>query len=254
MLGSVSILLNDPNNLGLLAVVQLATRDQHGERFRSNLLEEGKETRATRPDPTDKVIKVIEYTDYEHPGGIQMIGDILAVGIDTRKAGSTIFPSAVLFYDCRDPKDPKLMGYVFESEEPKIGVVGVAKLPDGRFLMVVTGGDGAFVEFYRSNKSSFFTSPTGAEDPAFEFILHDTWERKDHPGVIWPGEPGTIVPGLDIPIPALQSLNFINQKNPDKLFLVGASNTSFTAPLNNGADVMYLYEVVSFPVKWTGQK
>lgn len=239
--------VEDSDNLGFLAVVQLGTRDQDGERFRSNLLEIGKETSATSPQPSDKVIKFIEFTDYQHPGGIQMVGDILAVPLEAPKEGLGLPDAVIRFFDCRDPENPVKLNYELEFDT-NIGVIGITKMPDGHFLLLATGGDGLSVEFYRSNESSFFTSPTGAEDATFEFVFHDLWDADVHPSVYWPGGSGAPIPGFpELPIPAYQSTNFVNQKNTDgKLFLVGCTNLNFTAPFPNGVDAMYLYEVTGF--------
>src|SRR3990172_6512689 len=71
---------DDSDFYGSLMVVQLDSRDQEGERLRSNRQDKDDETPDTEPLSTDdKVIRNISFPDYQHPAGIQMVGDILAV-------------------------------------------------------------------------------------------------------------------------------------------------------------------------------
>jgi len=74
---------NDPDYYASLMVVEMGTRDTDVERLRSNRLLKDEETRNT-PPTMDRVIKNIPYSYWEHPGGIQMSGDILAVPVGSR--------------------------------------------------------------------------------------------------------------------------------------------------------------------------
>lgn len=220
--------VDDSADLGFLAVIQLGTRQHHGERFRSNVLAKGSESSDTLPATSDRVVHVTYYTDYQHPGGIQMVGDILAVPLETAKDGLGLPEGKIRFYDCSDPDNPLALPYELDFDE-KVGVVGLIKLPepDGHFLLMATGGDNSTVEFYRSNATSFF-------DEGFAFELHDTWTTSDQPGLFWPGGKTS-----------WQSLNFIKQTD-GKLYLMTCHNTSELAPVFNGDDEIALYEVFGF--------
>lgn len=79
---------------GALWIVDMGSRSHSGERLRSNRLLLDTETKDSVPPSTppyeDRVIRWIEFDgdyeegqlDYYHPGGIQMVGDLLAVALD----------------------------------------------------------------------------------------------------------------------------------------------------------------------------
>ncbi|UCH69695.1 MAG: hypothetical protein JSV29_05435, partial [Candidatus Bathyarchaeota archaeon] len=212
---------------GSIMVVQMNSRPQDGERLRSNRLSTDDETLDTEPPSNDTCIKNIPFSDYGHVGGIQMVGDILAVPLEDR-ADDTLPEGKVVFYNCSEPTNPVKLGYELNTPSHKIGVVGITKLPDGYFLLVMSWGDSKDLDFYRSSKKSFF-------DAGFNFTrvssisedyLNDL--EADH---FW--EFGKNSP---------QSLNFVTQKD-GKVFLIGSRNTYPAAPMGNGDDQMYLWEV-----------
>ncbi|MFC2063340.1 hypothetical protein ACFLS8_05305, partial [Chloroflexota bacterium] len=343
----------DPDYYGSLMVVEMGTRDTDGERLRSNRLLEGNETRTTPPHTMDRVIKNIPYNYWEHPGGIQMVGDILAVplekrppaivvtatanitegflfqnlgptsthqtitadvgpigeatythvplftpppiveffslpdigdqfkitGTDVGDSGMLIITSGavevatignaaynpatsewimpaesdvakVIFYDCSDPRDPQQLSYELDFLDHKVGVLGITRLPDGYFFMIVTWGYNETVEFYRSNETSFFD-----EDFAFggfedgEFVAgqpHTTLDRTylEQLGIYWPIDDGDWQTIGDYPF---QTLNFINQTDGE-LFLIASRNSDSTAPhfISQGDDLMCLLRVTDF--------
>ena len=184
---------------GHLIVFRMGSRPKHGERMRSNRLRKGVHVDNTAPPLEDKA--TIYYTfvggipnhpdpakrpglvlrdgegtipdrAYQHPGGMQLIGNILAVALETPRPYPTVLctfnpdhelcdydpaddPTLIMFFDVSDPEAP-----VFKSQfalrhpggDPflKAGVVAVTPLPNGRYLMAVTGGDGEAVHFFRS--------------------------------------------------------------------------------------------------------
>jgi len=86
--------LYDSDYSGSLMVVEMGTRDTDGERLRSNRLLKGEETRNTPPHTMDRVIKNIPFYNWEHPGGIQMVGDILAVPLEKLRPAIVITATA----------------------------------------------------------------------------------------------------------------------------------------------------------------
>src|SRR3990172_213198 len=229
---------DDSDFYGSLMVVQLDSRDQEGERLRSNRLDKDDETPDTEPPSTDdKVIRNISFPDYQHPGGIQMVGDILAVPLEDPKDASDPM-GKVIFYDASAPTNPQRLDYELTSDSHNFGVIGMTKLSDGRFFLIATWGNNDTVEFYRSNKTSFF-------DAGFEFQLHTTLDSGDLNGLgdYWVIDDGDQFLTLtDYPF---QSLNFVNQTD-DSLYLVASRNNHTLAPMGSGLDLMYLLKVTGF--------
>ncbi|MDL1979753.1 MAG: PKD domain-containing protein, partial [Deltaproteobacteria bacterium] len=217
--------INDPDYLGSLVVVELLSSNTDGERLGSNRCVKGLETLDTPPPYIgDKVIKNIPFDDYEHPGDIQMVGDILAVSLSAPREGQGLPEGKVVFFDCSNPRNPEPLPYELDSGD-SVGVLGITKLPDGRFFMVVSGGKGTEVVFYKSNAASFF-------EPDFRF--HE-WGRLDETALQELVDNGHWRFGTTTP----QSLNFVNQKD-GMVYLIGSSNSSITAPFMNGEDHMFL--------------
>jgi hypothetical protein len=235
--------LDNPDYYGSLMVVEMGTRDTDGERLRSNRLLKGEETRTTPPHTMDRVIKNIPYSDWEHPGGIQMSGDILAVPLE--KPANIYLPQGrIIFYDCSTPESPIELAYTLDFPTNHVGVLGFTKLPnsdnsDGHFFIAVSWGDGEEIEFYRSNKTSFFDA-NGDEDPEFKFEFHSELNRSDLELLVYDGfwQFGKTTP---------QTLNFVTQRD-GKLYLITSSNTHEWTPMFNGWDLMYLIEVTGFGV------
>ena len=194
---------------GNLIVFRMDSRDKNGERLRSNRMRKGVHLDSTAPvsldratiyfsviggnpddpDPAKRPGLVLRDGPndlpprvYQHPGGMQMVGNMLAVALETprqfgREADLDLCVNfddqaaceryfsyerapertAIHFYDVSDPEAP-----VFKSQFiPKnsagetlsvAGVVGITPLPNGRYLMVITGGSSNHSWFfYRSN-------------------------------------------------------------------------------------------------------
>jgi hypothetical protein len=166
---------------GHLIVFRMDSRPRHGERLRSNRLRRGSSFDVTPPpvedkasiyytvvggDPADPdpsrrpglVFRDGEGTTlqrvYQHPGGMQLVGKILALAVESPKDG-TVPRTQIMFFDVSDPEAP-----VFKSQYAPIngagevlaaaGVVGVTPLPGGRYLMMTSGGDNTTWFFYRS--------------------------------------------------------------------------------------------------------
>jgi hypothetical protein len=220
---------DNPDYYGSLMVVQMNSRPQDGERLRSNRLSKAAETIGTKPPGIDTCIKNIPFSDYEHPGGIQMVGDILTVPLEGKIDDPALPEGKVVFYNCSEPTNPVKLNYELTTSH-KIGVVGITKLPDGYFLLVMSWGDSKDLDFYRSSKKSFF-------EAGFNFTLVSSISEDylndleaDH---FW--EFGANSP---------QSLNFVTQKD-GTVFLIGSRNSEPAAPVYLGEDQMYLWEVVN---------
>ncbi|PHN01022.1 hypothetical protein [Flavilitoribacter nigricans] len=100
---------------------------------------------------------------YNHPGGFQIIGNVLAVGIENTDLRKESYARVVLL-DISDPRAPQHLPHldiVREAEAGKImsaGAVGITELEDA-YLITVGNWDSRRFDFYR-------TSSKDLQDPA----------------------------------------------------------------------------------------
>ena len=246
---------------GALWVVEMPTRNSDGERLRSNRLQSGEETNHTAPSTEDHVIYYIEFNksyengqlNYHHPGGIQMVGDLLAVTLDNpndqpdecdvdypAELPSGCLPKGkIAFFDASNPLFPNYLGdFGLNNPYDGVGAVGITRLTDGHYFAVVFWDD-HHLTFFRSNTDDFLVDD-------FEFKEFDIiYKEADAPN-----EPD--LTDLDDDgswrfTPEPQSLNFVNQAD-GRLYLIGAFNDGLfdgkpSAPVSNGRDIMILWEV-----------
>ena len=219
---------------GHLIVFRLDSRDKDGERLRSNRLRKGVGFDSTAPVTLDRATIYFTFTGgnpndpdpakrpglvlrdgennlpprvYQHPGGMQLVGKMLAVPLESRRTGedyeSAPEPTAIQFYDVSDPEAP-----VFKSQFiPKnsngetisvAGTLGITPLPNGRYLMVLTGG---------SSNHSWFFFRSNVDDLSRTDL---TWEQVRTP----------LGPDTE---DAHQTLNFLREGNINgDLYIAGA--------------------------------
>ncbi len=137
------------NNGPEVLVVQMGSRDTNGERLRSNRLAHGFTTAFTNPAFGDGEIATADFPYFEfldafygfdHVGGMQAIGDTLVASVEGGGEG------AVVFLDISNPAFP--MAYHTRFFPHPNGSNAIARLDDGRYLLLASGG-GHFV--YVSN-------------------------------------------------------------------------------------------------------
>lgn len=234
------VVTDDPGNL---LVVRMASRDTQGERLRSNRLARGRDTDRSAPPAGDTVVRTITFDGsqdgngqfwpaYGHPGGMQLVGDTLAVAMEASYAPEDGWAERlVLFLDVSDPTLPRITS-TFELEDGEhpgvlTGNVGIAPLRNGRYLMVLTGGTS-------NEELGFFESVATEPDGTTDLASPDLdWEFVDNvfPGladagfysdeVDYPG-PGFGTGTLD-PTGAHQTLQFLRETSMDgTLYLAGA--------------------------------
>lgn len=126
--------------------------------------------------------------EHSHPGGIQVMGDILAVG-----TGEILH-----FYDLSNPQSPQKYDLTMDRSPKSGSSTALAQLQDGRYLLVVTAGDAHPVDFYVSNE------PWSIEAGFSNF------DRWTDPGIGWP---------------AYQSVNLVTECGTGTLYLIGTFNT-----------------------------
>jgi hypothetical protein len=239
-----------------LYIIRMGSRDKHGERLRSNRLRRDLTTSDTPPDQRDGVVRSIAYDgteaeNYGHPGGMQLVGNILALALEKPQAPG--LPSTMIqFLDVGDPENPRITSRFTptdRNEDPlqEAGVVGItacaANRPAppcaaGHYLMVITGGNNAILYFYESTSGDL-----GAGD--LSWILLDTFEA-DHgidctfdpvPHCTPRRSPDEVYLGADWP-DYHQSLQFLRERDLNGTLYVAGALGHFL-----GDDYIYLYRV-----------
>jgi hypothetical protein len=272
---------------GSLTVVRMGSRDKNGERLRSNRLKRGEETEDTVSDPADLAISFRNFNGaggwprMGHPESMQVLGNILVVGVDTpltdnNVRSSTLPPMHVLFMDAADPENLTVVNEFTPSDpthtdqptrEINGGIVAVTKLASGRYLMMLTGAARSALPFnifnekiwfYESNSST--ADPNGPTDLTvrpLKWTLRDTWQANectpiiDAQGQIFcpPNRsPDEVYAGQDWPVSKgreHQMFNFIRQGDINgPLYVAGArGGIDLIAGLRIGPDILDLYRV-----------
>lgn len=208
---------------GNMMVVRLGTRPTDGERLRSNRLLQDAKINETIPAASDAVVANIVF-NYHHAGSITRVGDILAVALENPILSG--LPSGrIVFLDASNPGRPVSLPYTLDIHDHDAGVVGMTKLTDGHFLLVISWGKNEKLEFYRSTGTSF-------RDAGFGFELHDTWNSDELSA--WPAGSGA----------CYQDLSLVTQSD-GRVFMIGSRRDSTAAPLF-GKDLMALYEITGW--------
>ena len=169
-----------PNEPGYLIVARMASRNHAGERFGTNILPFNKPDEWTNLE-VDKAVTAIPLNgnngmpSYRHPGGVQVLGNMLAVGTENPYHDETA-RATILFFDITDPENPTLTSR-FNPLDPDtqnndhnkefgadpVGLTAV-RAEDGaccRYLMVVAGGPAnKDVRFFLSRPDAGKTTTT----------------------------------------------------------------------------------------------
>ncbi len=224
---------DDPGNL---LVVRMDSRDKFGERLRSNRIHRVLYQTRTPPDTQDRVVTHFtfdgtgEWPSYGHPGSMQAVGDMVAMALEAPYDAS-LPETAVLFFDASNREAPRVTSVFPLDVGVLAGLVGLTPLPDGRYLMVVTGGKNDMLWFYESDPTRLDGS-TDLADPELGWTMVDTWSEAEDGadlGADWPNDGGA----------AHQTLNFLREGGADgPLYLAGARGK-----IGFGEDWLDLYRV-----------
>jgi hypothetical protein len=197
-------------------VVDMATRNGNGQRFRSNRLDPSFHIPVTAPPLADRVVfSMAREGEFDHAGGMQALGNVLAVPYEGGPG------SRVVFYDVSNPIAPVRLDNVVDHSplSDEAGTATLAKLQNGRFLLVIGRANANILDFYVSSGTDLRTT-------AFEFF--DTWEEGE-------------LTGDDSEFGNYQNLNFLPQCN-GSLFLIG---THRNAAGGFGDDFIDLFRVTN---------
>jgi len=203
-------------------VVEMGSRDGTGARLRSNRLQPGVRSVLTAPPAEDGVVvEVPRDPEFHHAGGIQALGNFLALPVESSEA------SRVLFYDMTDPLAPRRMATEVDHTPfgTAAGAALVARLADDRILLGIGRGDSTVLDFYVS---------TGSDLETAGFEHFDSWSRD---------ESHSDLPDGDGNFAAYQSINLITQCD-GTLFLVG---THENTQIGLGADFADTFRLENGP-------
>jgi hypothetical protein len=209
----------------IFSIVQMGTRNTDGLRFRSNLLLWHYDFDETIPAAIDyaRAYKGIS-TENTHPGGIQAMGDYLAVGTGDE----------VRIYNIHSPLASYGVGQIISRGDKSGSTTALAQLWDGTFLLVVSDSDAKSLDFYKSTGTTM-----------------ENWNKSFYEWVpsklIW--DRNKFFYGWD----TFQSINLVTDCGTGKLYLIGTGNLDKTANcegkligkpcLPNGQDWASLYEI-----------
>jgi hypothetical protein len=206
------------SSTGAFAVVRMYSREDDGERFRSNRLERNTDVQDTAPPSSDGIVhyEAID-SDYDHAGGVQTIGNWVAIPLEGSHSGAN---AKVVFYDLSNPTSPIRAPYEVVVPSEDAGTASVTKLSDGTYLLVVGGKDANPLWFYISEGTTL------ASDPNFQ--LKDTWHKGEQDSEIGDWNWG-----------AYQNINIVNQCD-GTMYLIGLHNDS---PVGLGDDWIDVYRL-----------
>ena len=165
--------------------------------------------------PSGVVAEIRAPEGLTHAGGIQALGSVLAVPYEQKQG-----QSRVVLYDVADPTRPRILYELDRSDVPApsapghASAVALARLADGRLLMIVGVRSSKVLDIYVSNHADL-----AAPGLAFQRV-------------------GTLADAIE---GRFQSHNLVTQCD-GTLFLVGAYNTGFPAPAL-GNDRLRWYQV-----------
>lgn len=264
---------NDPSALcitgfeddspGNLFVVRMGSRDTTGERMRSNRLRRdwtdqylspiGPLPWTKPPDTRDRLVNNVKlsgiWPSYMHPGGMQLVDDVLAVAFEAPFGSGPSRPSPdnmVLFVDVSNPEAPQPLSQFpapgSTLDFGKAGLAGITPVinpagPGLRYLMITTGGANEDVRLWRSLSTA--ATPNGPSDlrsPDLDWEELGRWTDGQLGATQCSGDLGWPT-GSD----SHQSLNFLRQDSlAGPLYLVGGRNDGIGG---DGSDYLTLYRM-----------
>ena len=207
-----------PDEPGELNVVELASRNDSGERVRSNRMVANERTADTPPPAEDKVVASFKFDGtgqfpaYRHLGGAQMWGDVAVLGMD-RSFANAPTAARIVLVDLQDPANPDVINEIPLSHQASW--IGIA--PFGDKLMLITGANNGNPVFaYQFTQGPFDMPTTDLTVPNLRLKLLWQFDAAAAKDVGWPT-------GTD----SVQTANLFQDCNTKEIFLLGAYSLSF---------------------------
>ncbi len=178
-----------------------------------------------KPDERDRIVKVFDVDrSLWHAGGIQAVGDVVAIpiyGSDKTKPGSE-----VRFFNFDNPESPKeLTSITLIKPDIESKAIAMTRTPDNHYVLMVW--DDKVLDFHRSNTTviteGFSETPVRVR-------------KSEVIGGFQLGGGGQSGEGT------YQSLNFVRDTN-ETFYLVATRNQEKASPTFHGKDLMDLYKV-----------
>ena len=254
---------------GHFVVVRMGSRDKTGERMRANL---HKYAQSNIPAADEAIVDIPligtnGWPAYEHPGGMQILGDVLVIGTETPWiSGNETAKATLIFVDISNPENPEFLtrfdlddlGAEFGADP--VGLTAI-KAPNGtccRFLLIVAGGPGnKEVRFFRSKPDNPLVQTTTLKSKNLDWDEVGRFTESQIEsclGADWPS--GERVQH--------QMLNFVREGSLDgKLYVVGGVREgSVGNPFADEDEYLDLYEThltsegvpASCPLTFAGRK
>ena len=212
-------------------IVRMGSRPKRGP-WASNTTAKDK-----RPPDRDRIVGVVGIdSEMWHAGGMDVMGNILAVPVEypppgslpLRRLANLPLPdhgarvrSRVVFLDLSNPASPKRLRPTIERPRMKATAVALTRLPNRYYLAAVLSAGG--LDFYltntRSIRSGFRARPT-------------TWLPRQV----------RALEGQERAFGGYQSINFVSQSD-GRLYLIGLRNTSPMAPTIGGDNNVDLFAI-----------
>ncbi len=204
---------------GRLSVIRMGSRGTDGERMRSNRLQPNQDIDGTPPPAEDVGVASLVFNGhngipaYAFPGGMQVIGNLLAVPMyNTPSLG--VANCALVLIDVTNPEQPRpIRTNILQGSHAH--AAAVTRLDDGRYLLAVLAGENGtqfdlYVTAGQTLRTGSFTyrmsyDASGVQVDNAENIFIGGFRTASG----WPD-------GDD----AYQMLNFVRDTNGD-LFLIG---------------------------------
>jgi len=188
----------DINGYSGFAVVDMASRDRNGKRYRSNRLGWHADFNDTAPPIGDTIIHTESLSSsLNHAGGIQLLGNILAVPLENSDGTK----SEIHFFDMSVPSQPRQVGQTLRRWNISAGTATLGQMPDGHYLLIVGGPDANPLDFYIS-----------ALPNTLEFQHFYQWDKRQ----ILNGE-----------FEAYQSINLVTECGSGDLYLAGTHGNTY---------------------------
>ncbi len=190
---------------GELSLAQMPSREQTGERLRSNRLSPTRATDQTAPPTEDRITRALAFNGehwpaYRHLGGIQMWGDVAVVGMDEPVDKDNQRPGQIMLVDFADRDNPVSRGLF--GLDHGAGWVALAATDHDTLMLLISASGGE--DLYAYELSSDNLRSEGL-----------TLERRGH----WTAE--EIGPNWITGYDSMQAANLYRDCTTGELFLLG---------------------------------